>query len=360
MRVISKVTNASSLTPLYKSIEIGKSAEGMEAVRACSEFGNIEIWPSEPTGLEQPCILDAAALSAVLQSLPGEADVQLSKKEDKVWWKYASAKGHLSLVQQEHQIPLINPPNGNFPFTPPADFSDALHFADLAVEAATVSIGMFGMVLRYVPAVADPKLHHLLLISSNTISLAMARVPVENYPVTQDITLRPPIPTILATILKEFKGCKMDITKDSIFLWCKDKMAAQLPLSPPLEQDLFMIADKFKSATHKAQIDRSAIKLFLSRASQLIDKHTDSVVQMKIDGGKLILEHTGIAASAEEDFLATGLDPAVKFASISLPINMLMIPLETVDTLILDHIPQIAIVLQKEPTYKYILSGTVK
>src|SRR5260370_34416845 len=86
-KIIAKIASPSSLAPRYRSMEIGR-----ERVRACSEYGIIEIC-TEPTGLTAPCLLDCAQVMAVTGSEPPYEDLCLESDGDSVTWSTEQEKG---------------------------------------------------------------------------------------------------------------------------------------------------------------------------------------------------------------------------------------------------------------------------
>lgn len=345
LRTAAKISNPSSLAPLYKSIELGD-----DTLRACSEFGNIGIIMNDKTGLTSPCLLDTDAVLAVVQSLPDDAEIKIEQKGNQVNWRCSRAKGYWVIVNQEYPIPPLD--HTNYPWQNiPMSLPDALTLVSATCQAATVSIGAYGITL-------EPTKEGLKLISSNTISLTAVTLPPDGYPGGK-ITLRPPIPGIFSYLTKSY-SCDVDVTDEGIYISEKTgRMVAQLSLASKLDHDLLAISNKYQTSEIKAEVNTDAIKCFLTRAKGLIDKHTESVVEMKVENGHLYLEHKGIAASGDEEFdLADGFDPTLKFSSVAFPIDMLLLPLERVKYIVFDHLPQKALVLKGDvPTFQYVVSG---
>ena len=75
-KIASKISNPSSLTNLYHSIELG-----VDTIRCCSEFGNLELLV-DPTGLKAPALVDTKAILAVATSLPSNLDIELEEKDN--------------------------------------------------------------------------------------------------------------------------------------------------------------------------------------------------------------------------------------------------------------------------------------
>jgi len=339
VKIASKVVNPSSFSPIHRCIELGPNC-----VRACSEYGTIQI-PVE-TELSEPALLDCVAVGAVIRSLGQYEEVYLHSEGNRVYWSNDNAHGHWDVVKEDNQIPAIS--HSSFPWKPPDSFADALLLASSAVDAASVSIGIYGLVIE-----RRGKL--LRLVSSNSISLALAVVPGEGYPTRDRITIRPPIPSILASLLRLYPDLMLDVTRDGIFVE-DDQVCCQLPLSPPLDHDLFAVADRFSTKKITAEIDPAAVKRFLLRAKALTNRHMSSVVELRIEAGNLILLHKAFTSRTEEYLLADGIDPSASLAPLLLPIELMTVPLEHVDTVVLDHLPQGVLVLQREhPTFEYVL-----
>ena len=342
VKITNRLSNPSSLTSLYRSIELGNTQ-----IRCCSEFGNFVI-DIEPTGLSEACLLNTQDVVGVATSLLGDEEIRFTKKDNQVRWKCGKASGHWNLVNQDHQIPKIL--HDKFPWEPPVDFSDALLLASSACQAAAVSIGLYGIVI-------EPTNDSLRLISSNTIALASASVAKDGYPYSTKITLCPPVPVILAILLNTFVECKLDITGTGLFVQ-GDGLTAQLPIGEPLEHDLGQIADNFQKEEHTAKVNSASIKKFLSRARSLADRNVSFTVGLKVEEGKLILEHKSIASGSEEYFLAEGLEDTVSYKSVQLPADMLFIPLQATDTAVFDYLADGRLILKGlKPEFIYIVGG---
>jgi len=340
-KLASRISNASSLTPLYRSIELSK-----EMLRCCSEFGNLSIAVSD-TGLTSPVLLDGTAVLAITNSLPGDAEITLAPQENKVNWKCGNVKGTLNIVFSEHSIPELN--HENYPWTPSADLANALVLASSAVAASAVSIGLYGIQLE-----VDNET--LWLISSNSVSLASVKIPKGSFPVDK-ITIRPPVPGVLATFLTTCPNCVVDITEQGIFVQ-GDWLKAHLPVSIPLEHDLKKIVAEYPLATQTALINNAAVKLFVNRARALSDKNAFFTVGICIEEGKLILRHASIASTTEEVFLCENLDEKLTYPLASLPADLLAVSLGHVKTAVFDYLGTSRLILKGDnPDFTYIISG---
>lgn len=350
VKVAAKISNPGSLTPLHRSIELGP-----ECIRACSEYGNIEIFEGV-AGLEKPVLLETNSLLAVLSSLSGSEEVAFELKGTALYWKSKDAKGHWQTVQQEHKIPQID--HQTFPWKPTADFGEALVIASSACAASAVSIGLFGVELS-IDSSVNP--HVLRLISSNSIALAYTEVEagvLSGSMQTSKIVLRPPVPSILAAVMKACKDPMLDLTSEGIYLY-SEQMVAQLPVSVPLGHDLLAVLAKYPNAQHMAEVNSGALKKFLARAKTLADKKATVQIGLRIDAGRLALEHRGLTASSEEYFLAGGLDQSISYSSVALPLDMLITPLEHVDGIILDYLPDnILILVGVDYGFQYVVGGS--
>lgn len=349
VKTAAKISNPGSLTPLHRCIELGP-----ECIRACSEFGNIEIF--EPVvGVVAPTMLETTALLAVLASLPGTEELTFTVKGTQLHWSSKDARGHWQTVQQEHKIPQLA--HQEFPWKPVKDFGKGLVIAASAVQASAVSFGLFGVELRIDRSV-EP--HMLRMISSNSNALAYAEVVAgtlsDGLKLTK-VTLRPPVPSILAHVMTACKDPMLDITQEGIHLY-SEQLVAYFACSTPLEHDLMEVRAKYPNAIHLAEVKSDLLKKFLSRAKSLADKKNAVQIGMKIEGGRLLLEHRGLTASSEEYFLADGLDESVNYASVNMPLDMLLTPLENIDAIVLDYLPQnILILVGVDFGFQYILGG---
>lgn len=352
-KLANRISNPSSLTNLYRSIQLDSTS-----MQCTSEFGNLEI-ETEDTGLTKPCLLALKDLLAV-KELPQASEIIFTENDNHLAWKCGSATGRWNFVLTDHSIPKIN--HQTFPWVPPDSLGISLRLASAACQSASVSVGLYGISIEVVG-------EELFLMSCNSVSLAATKVEKGSFPVDK-IVLRPPVPEIIAALVSECPGCRLDITDQGIFIdggWLK----AQLPLGKKLDQDLKKIYDKWTtSAQHTAKIDSGAIKKFIARARILSDKHTSFTISMKIADGKLLLSHSGISSSSEEFFICEGLDPTISFTSsqeveveeenqgVALPAELILVALSFVDEAVFDYLPQNTLVLRgKDPVYTYVLGG---
>jgi hypothetical protein len=195
MKLVATVSNPSSLVPLFRCIELGP-----ETLRACSEFGNIEIVIGE-TRFDEPVLLECELFNNILHSLPNNTDVYLARAGNRLRWETEGDRGQLPVVAQDDQIPPLT--HRNYPWMPPETFAQALIRAQLACQAASVSVGMFGIVLARTNG-------DLRLLSRNALSLSSVTVEDNGFPADK-VTLRPPIPHILASILREYPESLIDV-----------------------------------------------------------------------------------------------------------------------------------------------------
>lgn len=354
-KIASKISNPSSLTSLYKAIELGP-----DSVRCCSEFGNLEM-SINPTGLPKKYLIDSEALSSLPSTLPPKSEVTLEEKEGRMHWSCENASGTWNLVQSDYQIPAID--HQFYPWSPQPGLADALILSGAACQAQAVSLGLFGIDL----VVDGDKLR---IISSNSVTLAQATVDKGTFP-KEKITIRPPVQNIIAAFISNCPNCNLDVTDDGIFLE-GDWLKAHLPLGLPLDHDLKAILDKYPDAKNVAKVNTLALKKFIARAKALSDRHTSFTVAFKVSKGKIALAHSGIASSTEEFFIAEGLDPNLSFtskgfensseeeevAAVALPAPLLMIALAFVDTVIVDYLPQQKLILKgSNPDFTYVVSG---
>lgn len=340
MKLVSRCSNTASLTNLYHSVELGP-----DAIRAISEFANIEFWTAE-LGLKETVLLDTSSVLAVIQSLPASGDLILTKKDTKVEWSCGQAKGHWNLVATDNIIPKLT--HDTFPWEPDETFPTALLLASSACQAAAVSVGLYGITI-------EPNGDKVYFRSSNSISLSSSSIPKGAFP-SEAVTIRPPVPHIIASIMATGK-CIFDINEDGIYVF-GDKLTAHLPLGEKLEHDLKEIASRYENATQTTTVDTQAIRKFIARARALTDKNVNFEINLSVDKGRISLQHSGIASSTEEFFVATGLPEDLKYESIPLPADMLLLPLASVENFVLDYLDTKCLVLKgTKPDFTYVLSG---
>lgn len=359
LKLISKISNPSSLTSLYRSVEIRENS-----IRAISEFGNIQINLDEPTGLTSS-LLDTQAVLTVFNTLPQNEEITLHEKANHVAWEVggdekSKAKGKLNYVVTDHTVPEILIENTTGWWQPPADFGPALHLAGTACQAAAVSFGLYGITIQPV----DDKIH---MMSSNTIALAATKVDKGNFP-DKTVTVRPPVPGIIYIILAWCNNqADINICDEGIII-SSAKLRAHLPLGVNLDHDLKETADKFQKQEKVLPIDASQVKKFLARARNLTEKQVSFTVSLKLEKGKLVLEHRGIASSSEQWFLAEGADPTINYSTVSLSADLLMIPLESTEKFICDYLDERIgpdgkpeerqlILRGSQPDFLYVVSG---
>lgn len=341
LKISSRISNPSSNTSLYRSVELDA-----ESVRCCSEFGNIQI-ETDSTGLQNPQLIDCNQILTVTNSLPGEAEIEFTEKANKLEWKSGSAKGYFNLVLSDHTIPKLD--HATFPWVPPIQLGDALQLASSACTAAAVSVGLYGITI-------EPDGTDLRLMSCNRISLAASKVELGTYPF-QKITLRPPVPGVIAALIQSCPNCLLDVTPQGVFI-SGDWLSAHLPLGSNLDTDLKKTADKFQNKNHIAKVNGNSVKRFITRAKSLSDRNMTFTVSLKIDEGILSLSHEGISSGSEEYFIAEGLDKTIKYEAVSLLADMLVFPLGFVTDVVLDYLPEQQLVLRGEnPDFIYIVGG---
>lgn len=340
-KLLSRISNQSSLTALYRSIELDKAG-----AKCCSEFGNIAI-DLEDTGLSKAVLLDTGSVQGVANSLPADSDITFTEKENKLDWKCGAAKGHWNLVMSDHKIPALN--HAEYPWTPNEKLPEALVLASSACQAAAVAVGLYGITI-------EPNGDNLHFLSSNSISLASAVIEKGTFPTTR-ITLRPPVPGIIAALITACQNCTLDVTAKGIFIK-GDWLKAHLPLGANLEHNLMETAEKYQTVNHTAKIDGNAVKRFITRARSLTDKHASFTVALRVEQGKLVLTHAGIASSTEEFFLAEGLPQDINYNSVALPADMLLISLAHIETVVFDYLKDSTLVLRgTNPEFVYVIGG---
>ena len=353
IKLASNISNKSSITSLYRSIELGA-----ELLRCCSEFGNMEIAVPN-TGLTAPVLLDGAALQGITGSLPAGGEITLTPNNGKIDYKCGNAKGSLNIVISDHRIPQLN--HTTFPWSPPPELANALVLASSACTAAAVSVGLYGIVL-------EPEGDKLRLLSTNAVALASVVIDKGTFPELSDafldpttkrkkVTLRPPVPAVIAAFISSCPNCTLDVTTDGIFIQ-GDWLRAHLPVSSNLQHDLKELADKYTLCTQSATINSAAVKMFIGRARALSDKNAFFLVALSVENGTLTLKHASIASTSEEIFLCEGLDPALNYKSVEIDAEMLRVSLPFVTNAIFDYLGESKLILKgTSPEFKYVVSG---
>lgn len=341
VKLASNISNRSSITSLYRSIELSN-----ELLRCCSEFGNLEI-AMESSGLINPILIDGTALQGVTGSLPGDSDIILTENNGKVNYRCGNAHGSLNIVISDHSIPQLT--HANFPWTPPPELANALVLASSACTAAAVSVGLYGIVL-------EPEGDKLRLLSTNAVALASVVIDKGTYP-TGKITLRPPVPGVIAAFISSCPNCTLDVTTEGIFIQ-GDWLRAHLPVSSPLEHDLKELADKYTLCAQSAPINSASVKMFIGRARALSDKNAFFLVALSVENGVLTLKHASIASTSEEVFLCEGLDTKLNYKSVEIDAEMLRVSLPFVTNAIFDYLGESKLILKgTNPEFKYVVSG---
>lgn len=321
LKVASLISHSKSPATLYRCVEIsGRSA------RACSEIGEITMTLDEDTGLTQPCLVSVKNLKAVFQSLDPSDDVCLTQSAGNVHWETDVADGSISIEEeQEHQFPALM--HDHFPWVPSPSFDRALLLAETAVKAATVSTGLYGVEIV-------PSGQLLRLGSTHSAAVAVVSLAAGDYPVNYKITLRPPVPKLLAHLLQHSDDCCMDVTGDGVFIR-SDWFAGRLALAPPLDGDLFAFANQYQVQRYCVDIDMAAIQNFASRASNLSDNQRIALLSM--NAGQLLLAFQGESAKGTEYLLADNVDQSTQF-DLSCSIKALKPILEKVTSVVLDYV----------------------
>src|SRR5919109_939951 len=203
LKFVGKISNPSSVTSLYRAVQLGPTC-----LRSVSEFGNLYVQLPEDTGLKGDVLLDTSSLQAITQSLPQDGELVLEQDTNKINWSCGDAKGHLNFVVTDHKIPEI--PQRNTCWSPPQNLGIALQLASCACQWAAVSVGLYGISIEPV----DDKLY---LMSSNTFSLAATTIEKGSFP-TDKITVRPPVPSVVAALLQEYPEIELDVDENGIYL----------------------------------------------------------------------------------------------------------------------------------------------
>jgi hypothetical protein len=334
-------SNASSLSPLFRCVELGPNC-----MRACSEFVNMQV--AVKTDLKDPVLLEAINIDAVIRTIRSGTDIRLTKEGDRVLWRTDTASGYWVLVEQEDQIPAFT--HKHFPWQPSKTFPEALLLAQLACQAATVSFGLYGVVV-------EPVGRHLFLASCNDHALAIVTLPRDGYP-GEKVTLRPPVPALLSSMLRAFPESSLDVTDEGIFL-ADNFIMAHFPVSPSLEVDIVAVATEFTSKKLLVNVNPDKIKRFLSRAKCLTDRHVDPLAEIRLKAGHLSFKQVGSAAGTEEFMLGQkAFAQAVTFPSVLFSMDELSTPLDYIDSLTLDHLDKQVLILQSDvPPFQYIIRG---
>lgn len=342
-KLAGKISNQSSLTSLYRSIELGK-----ESIRCCSEFGNIAI-ATDDTGLTEAVLLDTEQVSGTVKTLPQDSEITLTQSDGKITYQCGSASGRWNIVHSDYGIPVIT--HDNFPWKPAPELPTAMGLATSACVATAVAVGLYGIVLE---AEGDK----LKLMSTNTISLAAVTLDKGSFPV-QKITLRPPVPGIIASFLATCPNCEMDVIQEgpNSGIYIKgDWLLAHLPLGTALDFNLLELSGRYVSNTQSTTIDNAAVKRFLDRARNMADRHAFFTVVVKVQDGRLMLTHTAIAAQTEEWFLASGLPAGLSYDAVPMPAEMLAISLPHIKTVTFDYLQDKVIVLRgTDPEFMYVI-----
>lgn len=339
-KISSRFSNQSSLSTLYRSVELNDTSLRLE-----SEWGAVEMSiPS--TGIKNPSLVSSVQLNS-LNNFPPEEEIEFTEKDNKIYWQIGRAKGGWDLVSTDHKIKKLK--HDSYPWIPPAHFSDALRVASSACEAAAVSAGLYGITI-------EPREGKLHIISSNRTALAASQVDGTGYPAGL-ITLRPPIPKLAALILDSYGNCKMDVTDRGMYI-LGDGISVFLPFGADLEHNLWEIASNYMGREKVIAVDSMAVKKFITRARALTDRKVSFTIGIRIDKGQMILEHRGIASEMEEMFISEGGDETLNYKSVSYSADMMLEPLEYVQSVVLDYLPnQQMILCGKDPDFIFVVGG---
>lgn len=342
MKVVSMITNSSSLVPLYRSVELSPGR-----MRACSEYGNLEI--AMECDLPRPVLIDCAGVNSVIKTVPSEGDLHCELKGDRICWSSKTSTGYWLRVEQSHQIPLISHPH--HPWSPPDDFADALMLAGSAVQSATVSVGLYGIVIEK----WGQQLH---LASTNDWGLALATMAGADFP-TRKITIRPPVHKVLSALLRVCPDAALDLTDDGIF-FLSDSIRAYFPASPPLEHDVIGFAHRYARGMKVIDIEASAVQQFITRAAGLKGKQDGFHVKVGLERGNLTLALQTESARTDEYLIAEHIHAGV-FTPIVIDGTWLRIPLQHVRSVVLDYLSENVLVLRGDEhsrMFQFVISGS--
>jgi hypothetical protein len=353
----TRVSNQTSLTPLYRSIELSP-----DKVRACSEHGNLIVHlPQGIEGITAPILIDAVQLSAVVKSLGDKDEIVFKIEDTSLFWKSGASKGRFQSVQQTLPIPPIELSHKRS-WVPPVEFSQAISLAESAALASAVSVGLYGVEL----SVREEELH---MLSSNTIALAHTLVSGVGLPEGFKMTLRPPIPSLLGRYAA-LPGSNVIFGDSGVNVIAKNPLEAAkndpwveawCPSGTALDPRIIDVVLSRMETKQVGEINASNIKKFLARARVLSDKRAAIKVGLKVVEGQLALEQRGLSSQSEETFITgnvLGVDASVNYESISLPLDMLLLPLEHVDVAVFDYLKENILILQgMDCNFTFMLSG---
>lgn len=343
----SMLINKNALSPLYRSLELS-----MDTIRGCAGYGMLEI-TGEFCLPEKTIFVEAASFIAVINSLPGDKEVEFNLESDGVLtWECGAAKGKLALLVIK-EMPRIEPLNETAKeggWKPTAEFVQALKLGMLSCgNESLASIGMYGIVI-------DTQ-EDICVYSSDNITVSCAFVSDAAVQAPPIMTFSPDAIRLLTTILAPDEESAFIVFSEQGIYYEDGYIRASVKQLAPIKADITSILAAYSGGETTADLPVERIQAFIKRINALAESKKSTYITLQASSGKLSMSFSDGLAATEEYYLVDNLEvpdlPPIKLDALKLGRA-----LAHTTSIILDHIDRKVLVLQgDDPVFQYIISG---
>ena len=286
------LTNKNALSAAYSALELAP-----DRISGASSYAALDV--AADLGTDATFCVDAAALSAVVTSLPSGHDFNIRADASAMFWECGSAKGKLALVPVE-DMPR-NTPRRRSPksFTPSSDFIRALKLGGMSCGGDSMeSAGIFGIVI----AASDADTSIVYSCDNQTLAhCAAAGAWVQ--PGEDAVVLSPDAIELLTAVMGTAGRLECDATT---VYYTDAKARCSVKMLAPLKKDLLGVKAHYDGGK-MLPLPVERIGAFIGRANALAEDKKAVRVLVSAEEGRLILAFAETASSSEEYYLIEGL-----------------------------------------------------
>jgi hypothetical protein len=333
-----RLTSKHALSPTYRALEL---APGL--VRGCSPAAILETRMEH--GLKEAVFVDAATFLAIIDSLPGGKEVELSREEASLAWSCGAARGRIALlnIADMPRIPDSKPAGG---WKPSGEFVKAMRLGGMSCDnQALLSMGLYGIVIDR---------ENGLVYSSDNVTISIADFDPKGMDdaTPPQMTFTPEVIDLLAGVIMAGKG---EAWSDRGGLHYEDEFCSLFVKEvPPLKNSALEMFSRFMDDDIKAKLSPDAIAAFIKRAGAMAESRRQTSISLGAREGKLELIFNEGTAQSDELFLIEEKVPDMQ--PVSLDGGKLARALGHITTAVLDHMARQVLVLTG-PGFTYLLGG---
>lgn len=282
------LASRAAMQPQHRSLQITP-----EVVRGASSFGLLE--QRLALGNTEEFCVDAATFLAVVDSLPGSGEVELTAVNNVVHWRCGQAKGKLAQVAVE-AMPTIPERRRRRGWKVPAEFARNLSLGALSCHTPALSaVGMYGVVIRQRPDGCD-----ICASDDTTVSASQWQHEIAGAPAT--MTFIPDAIDLLAQVIDRDGQGVIECEDDG--LWYRDdNRRCLIRQVPPLSKDIGEVRDKYRAEAVPVELPKEPVRAFIRRATALAESKRHTYVDFGVVEGRLMLAFEEGTAQAEEYYL---------------------------------------------------------